>query len=563
MNLHLGLTTSGKAFSLPLELTTQSVAILAKRGSGKSYTGDVIVEELLDAGQVPVIIDPTGAHWGLKSSADGKKAAYPVVVFGGDHADLPLDEYQGAMIARTIVERRFPSIIDLSLLKKGEARRFMIAFLETLYLLNRLPLTLVVDEADDICPQKMFGDEARLVGAMEDVVKRGRKKGLGCILITQRPADLAKQVLTQCEMLVAMRLVHPLDIKAVMEWVHVHGDPATAKRMLDSLPALPVGTAWFWSPGFGDIFECVKIRARKTFDSGATPKPGETAIQPTRLAAIDITRLGKEIEAAAIRAKENDPAELKRRIAELLKRAPVTIESPIREIIKTVEVPLMTAAQIRSLDATSEYLQKITGEIADVSILFYGLKDELLGRLKSLEAAAYHPPQPIKSRPTYPTPPASKIPPMTVLSQEAGDLTEPQVKILDVVAMLEIREIPRSRDSVARWLDLHPKGGNYGANLGRLRSGGYLDNWTMLPPGRAIARAMATGFDEAKRAVTAPQAQILDCLNGSADMTRDSLAAALGLHPKGGNYGANLGRLRTMGLITERGPIRLTEGALK
>ncbi len=232
MKLSIGTDSRGKEFRLPLDLTTQTIAVLARKGAGKSYTAAVFNEELLDAGQVPVIIDPTGAHWGLKSSADGKSEGYPVVIFGGEHGDLPLEENSGEATARVIVEQRFPAIIDLSLFRKGQVRRFITPFLETLYRLNREPLMLVVDEADDICPQKPFGDEAQMVGALEDVVKRGRKKGIGCTLITQRPADLAKQVLTQCEVLVAMRLVHPLDIKAVMEWVHVHADDKAAAAMV-------------------------------------------------------------------------------------------------------------------------------------------------------------------------------------------------------------------------------------------------------------------------------------------------------------------------------------------
>lgn len=334
---------SGKTFRLPLETVTQSIAILAKRGVGKTYTAAVLVEELLAQGQVPIIIDPTGAHWGLKASADGKKPAWPVVIFGGEHADLPLEEGSGEAIARAIVEQRFPAIIDLSDLKKGAVRRFMPVFLETLYLLNRLPLMLVVDEADDLCPQKPFGDEARMVGAMEDVVKRGRKKGLGVTLITQRPADLAKQVLTQCEILIAMRLVHPLDIKAVMEWVHVHADTERAAQMVKSLPGLPVGTAWIWSPGFGDIFERIQIRKRMTFDSSATPKAGQKQIKPRELAAVDLTKLGADITAAQQRAKDNDPATLKKKVSELERALEKMLLSAVEEAkIEIQQVPMMT-----------------------------------------------------------------------------------------------------------------------------------------------------------------------------------------------------------------------------
>lgn len=349
--------TGGGNFKLPLDLTTQSIAILAKRGVGKSYTSAVFCEELLDAGQVPVIIDPTGAHWGLKSKADGKSAGYPVVIFGGEHGDLPLEEDKGEAIATAIVDQRFPAIIDLSLFRKGQVRRFMTPFLETLYRLNRLPLMLVVDEADDICPQKCGPEEAQMVGAMEDVVKRGRKKGLGCTLITQRPADLAKQVLTQCEMLVAMRLVHPLDIRAVMEWVNVHADKDTAAKMIESLPTLPIGTAWFWSPGWGDIFERVKIRPRRTFDSGATPKPGEKRLEPKEMAVIDLTALGEKITLAAARALENNPAHLRKEIAALKKQ--ILNTATAAPVEKVVTVPILTDENLKVLDRVARSLDEI------------------------------------------------------------------------------------------------------------------------------------------------------------------------------------------------------------
>lgn len=44
--------------------------------------------------------------------------------------------------------------------------------------------------------------------------------------------------------------------------------------MRAALPALPVGTAFFASAPL-KIAERVAVRMRKTFNSGATPKPGE------------------------------------------------------------------------------------------------------------------------------------------------------------------------------------------------------------------------------------------------------------------------------------------------
>ena len=56
-------------FTLPIELVTSTQAILARKRSGKSYTASVQAEELLRYKQQIATIDPTGAWWGLRSSA--------------------------------------------------------------------------------------------------------------------------------------------------------------------------------------------------------------------------------------------------------------------------------------------------------------------------------------------------------------------------------------------------------------------------------------------------------------------------------------------------------------
>lgn len=348
--------------SLPIGFVTQTQAILAKRGAGKSYTASVQAEEMLKANQQVVVIDPTGAWYGLRSSADGKGEGFPIVVMGGDHADVPLQPASGELVAQAIVENRFSAIIDISLFRKAEARRFLIPFLETLYRMNREPMHLFVDEADDIAPQKPFGDEAQLVGAMEDVIKRGRRKGIGCTLITQRPADLNKSVLTQCQILTALRMTHPKDINAIKEWVGVHGDPEQAHLMIDSLPPLPTGIAWFWSPGWPDAkgyFQQVEIRKRQTFDSGATPKPGEKARAPKVVAKIDLVKLGAAIAETAVQAKANDPKELKSKIADLEKHI-VTLNREKAQLIvkKTKEVPLISAGDREVLERLTASLNK-------------------------------------------------------------------------------------------------------------------------------------------------------------------------------------------------------------
>jgi hypothetical protein len=152
----------------------------------------------------------------------------------------------------------------------------------------------------------------------EDVVRRGGQRGIGCMMITQRTAVLNKNVLTQCEMLVALRTISPQDLKAMQAWIDVHGSVEERDTLMASLPSLPQGDAWFWSPGWptaDGIFKRVHVSPIETFDSGATPKSGEKRVEPKTLADVDLTALTKQMAATIENKKQNDPKELKRRIS--------------------------------------------------------------------------------------------------------------------------------------------------------------------------------------------------------------------------------------------------------
>jgi len=91
-------------FKLPLDTVTSTLAVLAIRGSGKTYTAGVLAEEMLKAGLHIVILDPEDAWWGLRSSAKGNKAGYPIIVFGGENADIPIEAGSARVVVDMIVE---------------------------------------------------------------------------------------------------------------------------------------------------------------------------------------------------------------------------------------------------------------------------------------------------------------------------------------------------------------------------------------------------------------------------------------------------------------------------
>ena len=303
-------------FSLPLELVTSTQAILARKRSGKSYTASVQAEELLDAGQQIGVFDPTGAWWGLRSSADGKRTGYQVAIFGGKHGDAPLDPRSGKAMAVSFMEQEFSAIFDVKSFSTKEQLQFVMDFSAELLRLNTRALHIFIDEADTFAPQTPRSREAsQCLDLVTKLVKQGGLGGTGVTMITQRPASLNWDVLSQIDLLTILRLSAPLDIKPVVAWLETETNTEFAKQVKAALPSLPVGTAFVASAAWG-IAERVQVRERTTFNSGATPKPGERKQEPKVLAAIDVARVGKEIADSVQRAKDASPETLRARIAE-------------------------------------------------------------------------------------------------------------------------------------------------------------------------------------------------------------------------------------------------------
>lgn len=305
-------------FTFPFEIVTQSIGIVAARGSGKTYLTTVMAEEFLFSGLPFLVIDPVGVYWGLRSGADGVSEGLDVYILGGDHGDVPLDPGSGKAVARWVTDYRRPVVLDMSLMRKNEQRLFVADLAEELYAVSKLPLHMIVDEADLFIPQRASEkEEKRVLASFEDIVRRGRVRGLGITVVTQRPAVIHKDILTQIGTLIVLRMLGPQDRKSIEEWIKFHGDPHKQRMVLSSLASLPIGTAWVWSPGWLGVLKRVAIRKKMTYDSSATPKTEEDRPPPPEYRnEVDVDALRVQL-ADAISHDPNDPTVLKARIAEL------------------------------------------------------------------------------------------------------------------------------------------------------------------------------------------------------------------------------------------------------
>ncbi len=174
---------------------TETFGILAARGAGKSNTAAVMAEEMFKAKLPFVVVDPVRAWYGLRSSADGKSPGLPIPIFGGRRGDVPLERGAGNLMADLIVDQRLSCVLDLSEFdSESSKKQFLLDFARRLYQRNEQPLHLFLEEADDYIPQRPMRDEAQLLRAWENIVRRGRNRGLGITLIALRttgPQDIA------------------------------------------------------------------------------------------------------------------------------------------------------------------------------------------------------------------------------------------------------------------------------------------------------------------------------------------------------------------------------------
>lgn len=588
-----------KDLLLPVDVVTQTIALLAKRRAGKSYTMRRLVEQLFAAKQQVVLVDPKGDQWGLRFAADGKGPGLPFLILGGEHGDVPLEKGAGEVVAKLVVEERVSAVLDLSQFRKSELAHFMTDFLETLYRLKareafRTAMMLVIDEADAVAPQKPQKGEERMLGAAEDIVRRGGQRGIGCVFVTQRSAVLNKNVLTQAQILIALRTIAPQDLDAMKAWVEVHGTLEQQKTLMASLPSLPVGDAWVWSPGWptaDGIFQRVHVLPIETFDSGKSPEPGEKRVEPKRAADVDLEGLKRQMAATLERAKADDPRELRKRITELERqvkqggRVSAQGSSTSPPTPKIIEKHVITDAQLaraeallgqvdaaiaRAAELVAKPLDKLKAQIGELAQAVKAVRQPALP-LSTSDARAFH----ARERTTQP--PRGGI--HAVRSQkrevrseklEGGSehhqpVTGPQQRILNALAWGEAMRLPiLRREKVAFLADASPKSSAFMNNLGALRSAGFIDYpqqglVALTNSGRPAAYVDADTAPETSAELQAtickklpePQARIVRALVRSYPnaLTRQEVAEAAQASVSSSAFMNNLGALRSLGLI--------------
>ncbi|MEB3861124.1 MAG: DUF87 domain-containing protein [Desulfurococcales archaeon] len=238
----------------------KAIAILGVRGSGKTNTAAVFIEELLMKGIPVIVLDIDGEYWTLRENYD------TLIVSADEKADIPLDisdSEQASRLARALLDIYLPAVIDLSEFIVDDYSEYLNAFLEEVWRSSKLyrrPLFLVIEEAHEFIPQ---GYSSSVKNVLVRIALRGRKRGLGLIMVSQRSAKVDKDVLSQAEYYVLHKVMHPADLRVYKELL-----PLNPREVEDVVPKLDVGEALFYD---GIYVRKVKVRKRQTIHLGYTP----------------------------------------------------------------------------------------------------------------------------------------------------------------------------------------------------------------------------------------------------------------------------------------------------
>lgn len=110
---------------------------------------------------------------------------------------------------------------------------------------SRHPVALFCDEAHLYIPQGIATSAAEnAIEICERIAKEGRKYGVGLVVISQRPSEVNRTVVSQCSNLVAMRLTNGDDQSVVRRLLpDILGSFSDLLPVLDTSEALVVGDA--------------------------------------------------------------------------------------------------------------------------------------------------------------------------------------------------------------------------------------------------------------------------------------------------------------------------------
>ncbi len=530
-------------------LVESRLLVQGTSGSGKSYAVRRLLEQT--HGRVQhLVVDVEGEYVSLRERCD--------YVLAGADGDCAAEPRSAGLLARRLLELGASAILNVSELRPHDRIRFVRLFLESLLAAPRSlwhPVLVVVEECHLFAPQS--GREAESTVAVIDLATRGRKRGFALCAVTQRISDLAKSVVAQCGNRLIGRTTLDADVKRAAYELGFAGREE-ARRLAE----LPRGEFFVFGPALSETVARVEIGATETVHGvrrgqRARPAPPRETVQRVLAQLADLPQeaereartideaqrqiadLQRELAAAKRSTQESDPATLSR--ARDAGRAEGAREAEAQLARFAAHAQARDGRTARALDAALIAVQKAADAVREPIEIDLSAPHERTARTAAASLAA---------RPA------------------TGGEDRRLGAERRLLAVLASRHPARStRAQLGTLAGLAHTGGTFGTYLSRLRAHGLLEEDGDLlgcsaegldAAGEVPAAASSPEEVQAvwRRAVGSGGAgRVLDSLidRWPAWTAREHLAEACALTASGGTFSTYLSRLRSNGLLEERG----------
>ncbi|KQT54794.1 ATP-binding protein [Aureimonas sp. Leaf454] len=319
----LGTTATGEPAEMDLEeLLSTRLLVQGNSGSGKSHLLRRLLEQSAEWVQ-QAIIDPEGDFVSFAER-------FGHVVVDADRTPAELQR-----IAARIRQHRASVVLNLEGLDTEVQMQCAAAFLNGLFEADHsvwFPMLIAVDEAQIFAPAIAgeVSDEARKIslGAMTNLMCRGRKRGLAGIVATQRLAKLAKNVAAEASNFLMGRTFLDIDMARAADLLGLERRQAERFRDLEPGHFVALGPALSRRP--------VPIRIGSVETRGRTGRPSLMALpEMTRDQMQDLifsAPAGGEDEMPVVRSRERVPTR------DLLERVSAPrAEAPEDEDVRSME----------------------------------------------------------------------------------------------------------------------------------------------------------------------------------------------------------------------------------
>jgi len=373
---------AGRDFAIDAqELVTGRTCIIAQSGAGKSWSIAILCEQLCRYRIGFCLIDTEGEYFSLKDKFD-------LIWIGADEeCDYDIEKVNLKEILRESMHSGVPVIYDVSEVAMTDKVARLAHILYEIATEERQPYLLIVEEADKFIPQSKDS-----IKKIEEISRRGRKRGLGMLVATQRPAIVTKNVLSQCNNQIIGKLSIENDLKAVDLFFG-------SKREVEELSTLNPGD-FFVMGGISREKTKMRFAKRETKHRGLTPllsprDPSPSSPVPAEAEEPEAPMPSSEESRMAVpepvmQSGNNFSTEMPLPSGEMADKAkPAKVSKPAHAKVRKRRTPSPLALKGMPVHITRDEALNIAGGRLKKKVLIFG-ENERLASVELLYWPLYH-----------------------------------------------------------------------------------------------------------------------------------------------------------------------------